>query len=117
MIVLTKKDLDVQEPGHSPWEGPYIPSAIRQKLGPSYIGPIKEQALNPDSMSETEPIPQSTEKQAIGRAVPVAWLLFQLSKCVAKGEWAIRMAADNDGGIWIEGDSWNNDWPKIGTEP
>ncbi len=137
MNVLTRKDLFLYEEGPPPSDGPQIPSAIREKLNAGcpeeeqYTGPDWKAELNTEGMAQSgvveEPAnPQNAakfreegpgKKQAIGRAVPVAWLLYQLSRCVATGQWAIRMAAEEDGGIWIEGQSWNNDWPKIGTDP
>ena len=117
MNVLTREDLFVQEPGAPLSDGPHIPTPIRQKLGNSYTGPLREEGLDLGNMLETQELLKGQGPQAIGRAVPVAWLLYQLAKCVANGQWAIRMAADKEGGIWIEGQSWNNDWPKIGTDP
>ncbi len=123
MLVLTKEDLKVHEPYPDGWrlgDGAYIPKAIKDKMKETgeereYAGPKKEVALVTQGMVQVDTI--GGKQQAIGRAVPVAWLLLQLTNCLAKGEWAIRMVAAKDGGIWIEGNSWNNDWPKIGTDP
>ncbi len=63
--------------------------------------------------------------------VPVSWLFEQLMKCVANNRETIRIAADKNGDIYIEGffhsddlenytgpsnidpEGWSNDWPEI----